>query len=760
MKSVLPQTNFVLGEISPRCFGRFDPDKPIFKNGAAIIENWLIYQTGAAIYRPGSRYVVEVKNSANQVRLERFTYSTTQEYILEIGNLYMRFLANSGQVLSGGVPVEIVTVFAQAYIFQLQVANKADVMYIVHNQYYPQKLIRTSATTFTISDVPFIRGPFMDTNITATTITASSDTGATTLTASTPIFLSGHIGSLWRVKSGVVKITGFTSTTVVNGTVQAEPDGTAGNLATGPGATVDWAEGAFSAVRGYPAAVTFHEQRLVYGGTLFEPQKIWSSTIGAYDNFDTGTAKDNEAYTFEISSNVVNDIRWLNTDIDLKIGTSGGTVTAQNNSGQGMNAANPPNIILDTDYAVMKIQPVRISSFLFYIQANTFNLRQLTFDFVTNRDKSDDMNLIADHVLRDGGGVTQIARQQSPNDRVWAVRADGQMAVFTRDPGEQIRSWCRLVAGSSANGPGFYETVAILPMEGSDDQVWVVVKRTINGVVKRYIEYFTAEVFGNYWDPVRLDASLTYDVPVVVSGFTNANPCVITATAHGFSNGDQVKIDSVVSKLTNATTGTVTYGQSELNTNMYLVANKTADTFQITDLQGNPINSTSYGSFINNGQVRKMVTVISNLSHLNGETVSVQADGGLPAAQQTYAVTLGQITLASPAAVVHVGLPYIGTIQLLPFGEGKSPTQMTHRKMYQAKIRVWKSVGGKFGDTMDNLFRMIFETTSQNPLYTGDYELSYESSSTEYFSPFIIQDAPLPFMFLAGLFRSEITEDK
>src|SRR6202035_2714780 len=112
-------------------------------------------------------------------------------------------------------------------IFNLQMANKADVMYIVNPNYFPQKLIRTTATSFTIANVPFVRGPFLDSNITATTITPSSATGATTLTASTAIFQAGHVGSLWRVgtdnsvaNSGVVLITAFTDSQHVNGIVQ------------------------------------------------------------------------------------------------------------------------------------------------------------------------------------------------------------------------------------------------------------------------------------------------------------------------------------------------------------------------------------------------------------------------------------------------------------------------------------------------------------------------------------------------------------
>lgn len=619
-KGTIGKTNWVLGEVSPRVLGRFDADKPIFKNAAAILENMMILQVGSLMFRQGTRFVAEVKDSANKVRLERFRYSITQEYILEIGNLYIRFYANSGQVVVASAPawqtstayvvgnyvtqtaviyycliahtsgtfatdlaagkwiaqtkLEIPTIFQQADIFNLQVANKADVMYIVNPNYHPQKLTRTSATSFTITNVPFVRGPFLDDNITTTTISPSSDTGATTLTASTGIFQVGHVGSYWRIKSGVVKILTFNSATSVAATVQAEPDGTAGTLGTGPAAVTDWAEGAFSLVRGYPNSVTFHEQRLVYGGTLFQPQTFFGSVSSAYDNFDKGAATDSDAYIYTIASNVVNDIRWLDSESGLKIGTSGGTVTA-NSGSVGISPTSPPTISIDTDYGVMNTQNTKLGGYVFYLQANKFNLRQLTFDLIVNKDKSNDMNLLADHILRDGLGAVQMARQQSPNDRIWVVRSDGQIAVLTRNPEQQVTGWFRVIGGESdfaqsCNGfNGQFETIAILPIDGDDDQIWTVCQRSIGGVFKRFVEYFTDELHDHYWEPIRLDCSLSLNSPISITAInTDLIPPLITAPAHGLSNGDQIRIDGIT-------------GTTQLEGGVFLVSSVTTNTFRV-----------------------------------------------------------------------------------------------------------------------------------------------------------------------------------
>lgn len=624
-KGTIAKTNWVLGELSPRTKGRSDFDKPIFKNSAGIIENMTLFQTGGLLRRPGTRYVANVKNNDNEVRLEKFQYSFDQKYILEIGDEYMRFFANGGQVvvtsadawltstayiigdyvtengliyycvenhtsgvfatdLSAGKwalqdVLEISTIFEQSQIFLLQMANKADVMYIVNNNYYPQKLIRTSATTFTISDVPFVRGPFLDTNITATTIDPSSDTGSTTLTASTAIFELGHIGSLWRVKSGVVKITAFTSNVEVIGTVQVEPDGTAGDLGTSGTATIDWAEGAFSDVRGFPTAVTFHEQRLVYGGTTFQPQTFFGSVSGAYDNFDKGGTSlvATDAYTYTIASNVVNDIRWLDSDVSLKLGTSGGTVSALSGV-EGISPTSPPNITIDTDYGVMQTQPSRLGGYLFYLQANKFLVRQLLFDLIINKDKSKDAAELADHILRDGAGAIQMARQTSPNDRLWIIRDDGQIAILTANVDQKVNGWVRYIGGESdftvnCNGlAGHFGSIAILPIDGEDDQIWVSCQRLINGSYVRFIEYFTDELFDKYWEPVQLDASLSYDNPIDITDISNTNPITVTALDHGFLEGDLVKLNEII-------------GMESLNDQVFLIQNVTTDTFDIYEIE-------------------------------------------------------------------------------------------------------------------------------------------------------------------------------
>ncbi len=749
-KTEFPQTNWTLGELSPRAFGRFELDRPIFKNGAKMIENFLIAQLGGVFFSPGTRYVAEVKDSTAIVKFQRFEYSTTQTYVLELGNLYMRFFANSAQLISGGLPVEVVTPFLTAELFAIRVAQKLDVMYMVHASHAPQKLTRLTSTSFNLAQAAIIRGPFLDSNITATTITPSADAGAgVVLTASSALFQAGHIGSLWRVKSGVVKITAFTSTTQVTGDVQTEPSGAAGALATGPGAVTDWAEGAFSAVQGYPSAVTFHEGRLYYG----KGQTFFGSVIGAYDNFAAGSAGASDAVKFEIASDAASAIRWLFSGNNVNgsaliLGTQGGTYSANGSAGSVLNPSNV-QVSFDTDVGVAPIAPHAISGYLHYLTASLFQMRELVSNFQTNRNQASDMTLLADHILRDGSGAVDMERQQSPNDRIWVVRADGQLAVLTRNPEQQVMGWSRRIGGTDSVGNGLFETICIIPRDGQDDQIWVVVKRTIGGVTKRFVEYFTSEDFTDPWDPVRVDCSLTLDSPVVISGITAANPAVVTATAHGFVNGNQVKIDNVL-------------GMTQVNGNHYLIANVTANTFELRTLDSALVDSSAYTAYKSAGEVRKMVTAISGLNHLEGQVVTVQTDGAIPSDSPTYTVSGGAITLTRKAAVVHAGLPYTGTLQMLKLGDGGAIVSQTQtRRIYKVIARLFRSLGISIGLSLDKLTPGIVSTPNDplghSPdLVTGDLDLTFDTGWDTGPELIIRQTQPLPLHILALVCYSDV----
>jgi hypothetical protein len=164
------QSNFTAGEISPYLFSRIDLEK--YRNGCYTLQNFIAQRYGGIRKRGGTEYINEVKDSSKSVRLVSFVYSVTQAYVLEFGDLYVRFYTNGGILESSpGVPVEVVTPYDQDEIWDLQFAQSADVLYIVHPDFAPRTLSRTSATTFVLATMDFEDGPYLDLNETATSLT-------------------------------------------------------------------------------------------------------------------------------------------------------------------------------------------------------------------------------------------------------------------------------------------------------------------------------------------------------------------------------------------------------------------------------------------------------------------------------------------------------------------------------------------------------------------------------------------------------------
>ena len=118
---------------------------------------------GAAQKRPGTVYVAESKSNT-KIRLLPFEYSTTQSYIVELGNQYLRFYTNNAQIPNGGNPYEVVTPYLTADLFELKYEQSADVLFITHPDYEVRKLSRVTNASWTITVLGVENGPFRNQN--------------------------------------------------------------------------------------------------------------------------------------------------------------------------------------------------------------------------------------------------------------------------------------------------------------------------------------------------------------------------------------------------------------------------------------------------------------------------------------------------------------------------------------------------------------------------------------------------------------------
>ncbi len=744
-------TNFTGGELSPRLDGRNDLNK--YASGCKTLENMIVYPHGSAARRSGTQFTAEVKDSSKKTRLIPFEFSTTQTYMMEFGNQYIRFYKDNGQILegdktisgatqanpvvitatghsydngdeisitgvvgmtelnnkrylvankttntfeitdvdgtningtgftaytSGGVAnrvYEISTPYLTAELFDIKFAQSADVMYITHPNHEVEKLSRTGHTSWTLADVDFTDGPYLDNNITTTTLNPGSHTVGTGVavvaSATTGInggsgFLATDVGRLIRFRDGYMKVTARADTT--NITVEIIED-----LGSAT-ASADFALGSFSDTTGHPTCVTFFEQRLVFAGTTDQPQTLFFSKSGDYENMNEnrgGTVADDDAIIYTIASNQVNAIRFMTATRTLIVGTAGGEFTV---SGGGTDVAiTPTNILIkkQSNHGAANLDAIAAGNATLFLQRAKRKIRELAYNFDVDGYLAPDMTILSEHITE--GGITQMAYQQEPNQIVWMTRNDGELIGLTYQREQQVTAWHRQIFGGSfGSGNAVCESVAALPTDDAEYQIYVIVKRTINSVTRRYVEYL--------------------------------------------NNYDFTETDNT--------------------------------TFNFLDSQLNYDGSST--------------DTITGLDHLEGETVSILADGST---HPDKTVSSGSITLDRSSTKVKVGLPFTSLLQTmrLDAGAANGTSQGKTKRIYDISLRLFESVGVEVGPDLQNMERIPFRSSADDmdtaiPVFTGDKEIEFRGNYETDGFIFVRQTQPLPLTVLS-LYPNLVTND-
>ena len=438
-KQLLSIPSFTAGEMSDSMQGRTDFAK--YFSAASRIENFVVLPHGPITRRPGTHFVAEVKDSTAKTRLIPFTFSTEQTYILEFGNQYIRFYKDNGQITSGGSAFEITSPYTTAQLFDIKFAQSADIMYLTHESHPVKKLSRTGHTSWTLTDCSFTDGPYLDTNTTSTTLTPAATSGtAINLNASAAVFVSTDVGRLVRLSGGFGKITNFNSSTLVQIDILDDFDNT--------NAVSTWKLGAFSVATGFPRCVSFFEQRLVFAGTSSQPQTMFFSKSGDYENMSSGT-NDDDAMVYTIASNQVNAIQAMKATRTLIVMTTGGEYAVS--SGASQDAITPTNINIrkQSNYGSSGVDALSIGNATIFVQRAKRKIRELAYNFDTDGYTAPDLTILADHISE--SGLSDMAYQQEPHSIVWAVRNDGQLAGLTYNRLENVVAWHRHIFGGKSD---------------------------------------------------------------------------------------------------------------------------------------------------------------------------------------------------------------------------------------------------------------------------------------------------------------------
>lgn len=333
------------------------------------------------------------------------------------------------------------------------------------------------------------QGPYTVSGVTWASTNGGQSTytiGAHSITAGMQVDITGINPPLYNGTS--LNVTGVTGTTIT----VLNPNNPGTYVSGGSVALSNanfWALGAWSATTGYPSMVTMHQQRLVAGNSPGFPQTFWGSMVGQFSDmspFDPdGTVNPDNAYSFQVSSGRADAIFWMEADTYLMIGTGYGEYLG-NSSGP---AITPADISVQKQTnlgaSVAGLRPVLMNYRAIIPQRGNQFLYDWRYNWQYGKCVGTRMNALADHILRPNVTVMDLARV--PIETIWIARADGVM-VAAVDTGEQWAFSRHILGGNGA----VVESLCVIPGNtGNYDQLWMLVKRTVNNQTVRFVEYLT-----------------------------------------------------------------------------------------------------------------------------------------------------------------------------------------------------------------------------------------------------------------------------
>lgn len=301
--------------------------------------------------------------------------------------------------------------------------------------------------------------------------------------------------------------------------------------------TTRWAKSAFSQARGWPTSVAFFRERLVYARN----RELFFSVVGAYDDFSRKDGPDitkETAIKLQIASDRLDLIRWITPSAALLVGTARNELSIQEQTTTQVFAADNAASMPQTEYGSRLLEPIRVGNAVLFVQRAGRKLREMIYDYASDRYKADDLTVLSEHIV--DAGVIDMDFQQEPDSILWCALADGTLSALTYNRERGVVAWVPHVIG----GPGaFVETVAsISAPDGRRDDVWFVVRRTINGNTVRHVEVLednrlaetdTADAFYG-------DAGITYEgvSTKTISGLGHLEGATVQVLADGSAHAD------------------------------------------------------------------------------------------------------------------------------------------------------------------------------------------------------------------------------
>lgn len=515
-KTVSLQSSFNAGVLDPRLASRTDIEK--YYSGLSVGTNILCTPQGGFKRRPGMAFIDDIGADG---LLASFAFNVEQTYLLVFTN-------NNIEIFKDGVSqANVTTTYTLAQLPSLRYTQSADTMILVHEDHAPATLVRgASHTSWTLSDISFTNVPQYDFDdvsspasvdevqlITLPTTGGSPWGGGETY----KLDIEGHISAditfaasstainAERIQTAL-RAFGITSSTgiTVSYVAASSPEEYQVTFGGSDGGT-DWvqmvvrdvssgtvtistvtngvsgSEDIWSATRGYPRSVTFHQGRLVFGGTKTRLQTVIMSVTNDFYNFDTGTGLDDQAIVATMDTDQVNAISAVTSTRHLQIFTSGGEFIEKSIPLTPGGVA----ITRQTQYGSIGLAPVNIDGATMFVERRGKVVREFVYAFSEDAYNASPVSMLAPHLINSPLGMA--ARKGTATDDanlVFMVNSDGTVAVLNTLRSEGVAGWTK------------WETAGdILSMVSVVDEVYLLVKRTINSVTKYYLEQLDEDTY-------------------------------------------------------------------------------------------------------------------------------------------------------------------------------------------------------------------------------------------------------------------------
>lgn len=664
------QNAFTSGEISPRLQARFDLDA--YYTGAAKLLNFVCLPHGPLLRRQGTTFIAEA--GSTDVRLIPFKFSAVQSLVIELGDKYARFFFRGGQITnSDGTPYQIDTPWSIAQVHELDFAQSGDTIYIVHANVPPRKLVRKANNNWTISEVTFIDKPekWTGTNWPSHIVFheqrlyyAATPEQPQTIWASrvglydefTRKFVNdgASIKYVYNASSGNYDGVGSSSYLTYNSAADnfTRTDGNASDQYS-PYSRIDEVTG--KEIKYYKFTNSYKTTTYLYWGKE-EGEVIYNSEDPA------GEVLDDMAIEYTIASDEVNGIRWLKAVDSLTCGTAGAEYRIT--PGSPNESISPTNIRVrrQTSYGAMDARVQQIGNGVIFVQRGKTRARIFEYGYTEDQYTAQDLTIMSEHIL--AGKVKEFDLQTVQDPYLWFVLEDGNLVGLTFEKAQKVNAWHR----HSLGGNGKAISLTVVPGSTSDE-IWLAVKRVINGQTKVYIEAF-------------IDAFSEVDAPNQ-GHFTDCH--------------------------------------------LYY--------------EGTPISR------------------VGGLDHLEGCEVAINIDGWI---HPNLTVTNGYIDLQSPGSRISVGLPYESYMESCSVQSSDQVIMGNLKRIYGARISLLKSLGltaGVVGCPEQTVYMGPTKVMNKaKELFTGTLELSLPASTDNEAQLFVKHDMPLPCEIRAIKYEIEVNQ--